>query len=1002
MNQLNRRQFIRSVGLATGGTVVFNSCDFFGGRSIFGPAENASWLKEAKLHVLTSASDRVLPAAIGWTTGNVLNPDAMLGEDGKSCRLIYEPDGVAPVAVLDYGAQSLGGYAIFKVTAKTGMPVVRLAYACHPEGLSETGCFTRETSARYLGPELDLPVLPGNVNRHELYTIPRTGLYIAPLLQGQTRYVRLQLDTPGTSVDIDTVIMVNSGVYDRSAHDGFFLCSDERLNRLWYISTWTMQVASFPDHNAFKVVENWLLPRKLEHAEEVNLCVAGSEWKDVSIDTVFEIRSNPHHVSTAGLAFRAKDTSHAYLVEITLDGIFRLIKREGGKDHLLSEKKMNFQIIDGERYALKIEAKGSKLTTSINGNEIDETIDTAYTDGRVGFFTPKESWPLFEYIRVTDEEGRPLLYDDFTNDLSKWNFRKTLSFVSDGAKRDRLVWSGDLYFAQRNAYYAFADPSYMRESLLMLAFNQTPEGYVHAAPYPEINTPPSSGDYGHFASDEFAAWLVPVAWDHLLFTNDTDTIEKIWPAITKLVDYLQAHTDQKTGLFVQRHETSKQAGNLRLGNLNTRTYMNILLWGAYRDAARIANHLGQHKDEKRFQQLARRTKEAVNIYLWDEQEGFFREDMETPGLGFYANALALAIEFATMEQAKRLAPRITRDWHGKFQSLASRGKFEYGFGNTGLQAIYDHNWMRLLDESWKGATTTTECMTMITKGWGDESHPDTAIAGHFSSYVLGIVPKTPGFKRFIFRPQPAQGISWAKGLVPTPSGPIHASWTLEKDTLTAELTVPRGTVANLVLPEGCRIFVNNKPSSGKDLKKGSYVIEALNLPDDAWKDPTVLVSINEVEMNFSFNASSSVEKDGWSLEHLIAPQDDKPKRGYSSAGHQTPNAEEWIEMDLGKEVVISGMILLPRSDASILNGQPPGFPRDFVVQTANASGNYETVAEYTNSTPLFSGVHVDLYTVIGYPSVKSIRIKATRLGRPAAEEPGVFRMQLERIKLLQP
>jgi alpha-L-rhamnosidase len=1001
MQKFNRRQFIRSVGLATGGTVVLNSCGFFGGRNIFGPDEDASWLNEAYLRVLTPASDRILPASVDRTEGSVLNSEAMLKEDGKGCRLIYDHGGAVPVAVLDFGAQSLGGYAIFKVMAKTGMPVVRLAYACHPEGLSETGCFTRETSARYLGPDLDLPVLPGNVNRHDIFTIPRTGLFIAPLLQGQTRYVRLQLDTPGTSVDIDTVIMVNSGVYDRSVHDGFFLCSDERLNRLWYISTWTMQIASLPDHNAFKVVENWLLPRKLEHAEDVNLSVEGSEWKDVSIETVFEIRINPHHVSAAGLALRAKDPSHAYLAEFTLDNMFRLIKREGNKDHVVSEKKLDIRILDGVRYSLKIEVTGSKITTSIDGTVVDETHDQAYTSGRAGFFTPKECWPLFEYIRVTDTKGRTLLFDDFTDDLSNWDFRKTLSFVADGAKRDRLVWSGDLYFAQRNAYYAFSDPSYMRESLLMLAFNQTPEGYVHAAPYPEIETPPLSGNFGHFQSDEFAAWLVPVAWDHLLFTNDTETLKKIWPAIARLIQYLELHTDKKTGLFIQRYETSKYAGDLRLGDTRTRSYMNILLWAVYRDAGRIANHLGLHEDEKRFHLLARETREAVNTYLWDDQEGFFREALESPGLGFYANALALAMEFATTEQAKRVAPRLTRDWHGKFQSLASRGKFEYGFGHSGLQAIFDHNWIRLLDESWKGATTTHECMTMITNGWGDESHPDTAIAGHFSSYVLGIVPEKPGFKRFIFRPQPA-GVSWAKGLVPTPSGLIHASWSLNKDTMTAELTVPDGTIANLELPEGCNIFINRRPSSGKDLGKGLYVIEARDLPDDAWRDPTIGTFLNEVELNLSFTASSSVEKDGWGVENLVAPQDDKAKKGYSSIGHRSPDAGEWIEIDLGKEVVLSGIILLPRSDASMLDRQPSGFPRDFVVQIANESGNYETVAEYTNMRPLFSGVHVDLYTVIGYPAAKYVRIKASKLGEPAAGEPGIYRLQFERIMIVQP
>jgi hypothetical protein len=397
-----------------------------------------------------------------------------------------------------------------------------------------------------------------------------------------------------------------------------------------------------------------------------------------------------------------------------------------------------------------------------------------------------------------------------------------------------------------------------------------------------------------------------------------------------------------------------------------------------------------------------KTKEAVNTYFWDKEGGFYREAIETPGLGFYANALALAMGIASQEQAKRIAPQLTRDWHGKFQSLASRGKFEYGFGHSGLKAIFDHNWLRLLEESWEGATTTHECMTMITNGWGDESHPDTGIAGHFSSFVLGVVPEQPGYKQFLVRPQPAQDILWAKGLVPTPYGSIHASWSLEKDTMTVELSVPEGTIANTKFPEGCNIFVNGMPSSGKDLSEGVYVIEARDLPDDAWNDSTVKESLNDIDLTLSLSASSSIEDDGWSLEYLIAPPDDKTKRGYSSKVHLTPEAEEWVEVDMGKEVALSGVILLPRSDSSLLDAQPSGFPQDFVIQVATEPGNYETVAEYTDSKPQFSGLHVDLYTVIGYPTARYVRIITSRLGAPAIEEPGKYRLQLERIMLLQP
>ena len=81
--------------------------------------------------------------------------------------------------------------------------------------------------------------------------------------------------------------------------------------------------------------------------------------------------------------------------------------------------------------------------------------------------------------------------------------------------------------------------------------------------------------------------------------------------------------------------------------------------------------------------------------------------------------------------------------HGKFQSLGARGEFEYGFPQSGLQTILDHNWLKLLDDKWKGATTVTECMSLLTGGWGDDSHPDTAIADHCSAYLLGVKPTSP-------------------------------------------------------------------------------------------------------------------------------------------------------------------------------------------------------------------------------------------------------------------
>ena len=960
------------------------------------------WLKQAAAEALTPKSDRVAPATVVRTEGRVDVSDALLLEDGRSCRLTFGKGGPKPVAVLDFGKQSVGGYAVFTVTAKTGEPAVRLSYACHPDGLSEKGCFSRETSARYLGPAFDLPVLPANVNRHECYTVPRTGRFIAPLIQGQTRYVRVQLDTEGSSVDIDSVVMVNSAVYDRSQPDGAFQCSDERLNKLWAISVWTLQIASFPNHDAWKTVDGWLLPRKLEQADDLGLSMAGREWGDVTLETRFELRSNPHHVSAAGVVLRAQDAQNAYLAEIALDGTFKLLCRKDGLDKVLSEKRLAEPLVDGRQYALTVDARGPVLTTRLDGAVLDESRNDAFATGRVGFYTPKEKWPLFDFVRVTDGNGKPLLSDDFSGDLSKWQFARTLSFVADGAKRDRLVWSGDLYFAQRSAYYAFAKPLYLRDSLKMLAFNQTPEGYVQAAPYPERSVPPVSGEYGPFPSDEFAAWLVPVAWEHLLFTDDAATAREIWPAISRLLGYLDRHRGPN-GLFVQRVETSKHAGNLNLGDVRTRAYMNILLWGTYQAAARIADRLDKASERDDAQRKADAIKRAVYAYLWDEANGSFREAVETPRFGPEANALALSTGFVTKEQARRIAPQFTKIGHGKFQSLTSRGKFEYGFAQSGLQALFDHNWLKLLDDGWKGASTTTECMGLITRGWGDESHPDTAIAAHFSAYILGVLPTEPGYRRFTVRPQPVKEVTWAKGRVPTPHGTISAEWELRGDTLKLSLSVPPGTVADAVMPPCARLLVNGKPGDVRKLREGTYVIEACALAAEALDDPTLAAASSAKRPHRSLTAASSHEESGWGLANLFAPIQDKAKKGYSSAAHPTAAAAEWIEIDLGEETTLAQVVLVPRDDLPAADNRAAGFPRDFSVQLAKEPGKYTTVKSFTDCpVPDANGLTVDLYTVISYPAARYIRLTATRLGAPARDEPGNYRLQLFRLKVLRP
>lgn len=674
-------------------------------------------------------------SAVLYIQGSVSNaPGLYRADDGQVCTLAWNGTDKQPVLAVDLGAKSVGGYAVFKVTRQTGTPVLRLAYANHPDGLGEKGCFTRETSARYLGPDFDIPVLPGNINRHEIYSIGRTGTFVAPLIQGQERYVRIQLDTPG-SVSIDSLEIENAEVFSTEPRRGSFACSDERLAKLWDISVWTCQLASFPNHNAWKKVNGWILPRKLEQGKTDVACRRAAP-ADGEFVLEYEFDANPHF--PAG----------------------------------------TFEILAGDRRVKVVQ----------DATNVVKTVHVAVKKGeRIGFSVPKESWPVVRSMAVC---GQSLM------NLDDWDFPRTLPFTADGAKRDRLIWSGDLWWAERNLFYGFGPESpYMTGNVKLLAFNRTPEGYTHASPYAERATRPPTGDYGPFGSDEFAAWFIPVSADYLLYTADTKTMAAVWPDVVALVGYLNAHR-RGDGIFEQRRETCKHAAGLVFGgtSLHHRAYMNILLWKTLKDAAFIARTLGHAAEAETWNADADRFAGVVRAAFWDAEKGYYAQSIEQRHLGFEANALALATKFATPEEARRMMPQLVRTGHGKFQALAARGKFEYGDAAGALKAIEDHNWYKLLDPSWKGALTVTECMGMIRAGWGDESHPDTAIAGIYSSYVLGVVPTTPGFATFAVRPQTAD-LAWASGTVPTPHGPIVMNWTKTATGLSVQLVVPPGTTA---------------------------------------------------------------------------------------------------------------------------------------------------------------------------------------------------------------
>lgn len=792
-------------------------------------------LKNAQAAQLRQTSDRLLPVTITQTAAQgVQNASNLLKLDGAVATLANHGTNCA-WTVLDIGEASASGYAVVHVKNFRGAtaPVLRLSYACFPEAAirCKFGDFDECGRATYMTRDVDLPVLPANVFRTERYTISRTGTFLAPFHQPQFRYVRVALETPEAEIDLDGIEWVIGDFYDRQPLAGYFHSSDPILDRNWQIGVWTSQIATLKDVWGWRTLEGWLLPRKLEKGPEIGLCTAAKLPREGSLTTDFELRRSSVRLASMGLALFAKDADHALLFELDECGVVRWTRRKKGVNLVLREERLEgVTLREGQPTQLELKwklmegwffmAPAIEYTVLLNGH-VCSTFN--YYHGALGesfgFYTPKNICPFFDSIRVCAADGQIVFQDDFTDSsLANWSFPRPKPVVADGAKRDRLVWSGDLWWAGRNIYYALADTYGMRDSIKLLAHAQTPEGYIHACPYPEIQKP-ASGDYGMFESDEFAAWFVPVLYDYWLYTADRQTLREVWPSLVKLMNYLDGFTN-KDGLFEPRHETSKSAFSdcLQAGDIAHRSYMDILLYECRKDAALLAAALGDEARCTQWEAEAARTKEAIFKAYWQDDQGCFKAQLEKGHFiwdnrlakmvlvdgepwSMEANSFALAAHLLTPQQAERVAATV-HDNKGtiKYVVMAARGKAEYGMGNEAWTMIATNNWSVFTDSAtpWDGPLTTPEGMNLNNRiSCGDQSHPDTALAGFISTAFLGIVPIEAGFKVFKFEPHPYAKLTFAEGRVPTPFGPIDARWQRAGTNLIYEFSVPQNTICRL-------------------------------------------------------------------------------------------------------------------------------------------------------------------------------------------------------------
>ena len=400
------------------------------------------------------------------------------------------------------------------------------------------------------------------------------------------------------------------------------------------------------------------------------------------------------------------------------------------------------------------------------------------------------------------------------------------SILTDGAKRDRTVWPGDLGIAFPAAYVSTGDTESTRNALTTMFDHQSSSG---ALPY---SGPPLSKNN----SDTYHLWSLSATGDYYDTTADKAWLDTVWARYKRGMDFIGAKINERGLLYMTTTlDTSDPVAK------GERLSANVLMWKALSGGAKLAAVEGDTAAATDYAARAAALKTAIDTYLWDEAKGLYKLYPDSTVYPQDGNSLAVWYGLVTdPARAARISAGLQKTWtsygaptvENKSQlktfpaSMEVIAHFAAGSDAAGLELIR-RQWGWMLNDPLGTRSTFPEalradgciCSTYTSMSHGWATGPTPAL----SHYVLGLAPASPGGATWSFVPHTGD-LKFARGRLTTTRGALDASWTAETNRFSAELSAPEGTTGRIGVPTFGRstaVFLDGKLVSRSST--GAYV-----------------------------------------------------------------------------------------------------------------------------------------------------------------------------------
>ncbi|KAL1610602.1 hypothetical protein SLS60_002272 [Paraconiothyrium brasiliense] len=532
------------------------------------------------------------------------------------------------------------------------------------------------------------------------------------------------------------------------------------------------------------------------------------------------------------------------------DGWHKLhISLEEGKWYRISTS------IEEEGYRVRLDGEELALIPLPPPNTSPTFGSSSVYSGSWGFGGYQDHVSVFTNVSVTSSNGTQLYQNNLTSNDTLVEYGVAPldhSVCLDGAKRDRLVWTGDFYHTVRVVAQTTA-----RWDRILGSIDKVLGYQVRSGPYagfeaisPALGTRPEYAEaYQGFKGliDYQDLFLAGIA-EYFRYTGDTAGLKARWSQIRKIAEAKLAFVDPVSGLVAGSGEV--KAPYWFLGPANGSAVSGLFAF-ALRRLVPLAMALNDTEAAEAFNSTAFKLNDAINERLWNPTLGTYSFSLDSPGnfsltgiawaiLSGAANSTRISSSLAKLEELRfgpgyrtysteaesddyQLAPNPSGFLlEALFQSYLDYGSDSASAASNllgGLWGSMVNNDSYYSGASWEyvklDGSPGLDLYTSLAHPWG------AAPSYVLPEYLLGVRPIAPGYETFVINP--AIGfldLKEASGRVPTPFGAIKAGWTVNATHAVIGITVPEGTAGVFKVPPKWRIDGTNSSTGGAEILPG--------------------------------------------------------------------------------------------------------------------------------------------------------------------------------------